>query len=177
MATPRPFHYCRVCYRNFTDYEWKKHRFNPKHKQRLEDKLAAVEVSLEHLLSPTDEVTLLDLDYDAASFECYFCADYSPLKNAAEEEHNTAAPDMYVSTLLFLILLFRANSHRTPARGCGSTWPARNTARPCSSTLSSTRHHRSISRTDIGSRSRCSPTNWLSTRVSNEHVITTEITC
>lgn len=96
MSTPRPFHYCRVCYRNFTDYEWKKHRFNPKHKQRLEDKLAEVEVALEHLLSATDEVTLQDLEFDVGSFECYFCEGYSPLKNTTEEGDNNSTPDMYV---------------------------------------------------------------------------------
>jgi len=111
MTTPRPFHYCRICHRNFTDYEWKKHRFNPKHKQRLEDKLADVEVSLEHLLSPTDDVTLQDLDFDATSFECYFCEDYSLLKNAVEEGHDSTASDVYVSlnlSLLHFIFAFSA---------------------------------------------------------------------
>ena len=141
MTTPRPFHYCRICHRNFTDYEWKKHRFNPKHKQRLEDKLADVEVSLEHLLSPTDDVTLQDLDFDATSFECYFCEDYSLLKNAAEEGHDSTASDVYVSlnlSLLHFIFAFSAIILTPPPldqHGDMDTLGGRETSRSCAALL------------------------------------------
>ncbi len=142
MSTPRPFHYCRVCYRNFTDYEWKKHRFNPRHKQRLEDKLASVEVALEHLLSPTDDVTAQDLEFDVASFECYFCEDYSPLKNIEEEGDDNTRPNVYVYNGLArvgiycqLFLIFFAFSLPIPHRSSTLTLYISNVNYLCSTTL------------------------------------------
>jgi hypothetical protein len=83
------FCYCKVCQRNLTTKEFKKHHYNPWHKKRLLEILEEEKSKFQPFFQ--EKVQPSDLTFDPLKFLCWFC-DFGP--SLPQDEAKVSSRDM-----------------------------------------------------------------------------------